>query len=460
MTRDLLLHLSHSNDVVCCLAYDPLVLVLAFGLAVQGQVPVVHARLEPTTGITVGQPVRLVVEVLVPNYFTGSPDFPEFEIENAIVVLPQERAQNANERINGLTYAGIIQTYTLYPQQPGDFQVPPAQIGVTYASKPPKSTTARVSIPALRFHAELPAAAQGLDYFLPTTQLTMQQKWSGPLDKVRVGDTITRTITVSASKMQAMLIPPLPAQAPDGIRVYPGKPIVHDMKTSRGDFVAGRRIESTKYLIPKEGDYTLPAIELKWWNLSTKRLQTAVLPPVHFVASPNPGVVTELPPEAEPVAVAQPEPVSFWQRNKSWIELGVPVALGILLFLWLALRYIPRIVGRVRAWHERVKHSESQYFRNLMQACRRNSPSDAYSRLLEWLRLWRPGINLQEFFAESQDPELAAQIDGMGGAIYSPGAKTSIWTGAGLALALKRVRAKKSATDAVRSGLPLMNPVR
>ena len=198
-----------------------LLFVLVYGLSARAQAPVVHARLEPATGITVGQPVRLVVEVLVPNYFTGSPDFPEFEIENAIVVLPQERAQNANEHINGMTYAGIIQTYTLYPQQPGDFQVPPAQIGVTYASKPPKSTTARVSIPPLKFHADLPPAAQGLDYFLPTTQLTMQQKWSGPLDKVRVGDTITRTITVSASKMQAMLIPPLPAEAPDGIRVYP-----------------------------------------------------------------------------------------------------------------------------------------------------------------------------------------------------------------------------------------------
>lgn len=437
-----------------------LVLVLAFALAVQGQAPVVHARLEPTTGITVGQPVRLVVEVLVPNYFTGSPDFPEFEIENAIVVLPQERAQNANERINGLTYAGIIQTYTLYPQQPGDFQVPPAQIGVTYASKPPKSTTARVSIAALRFHADLPAAAQGLDYFLPTTQLTMQQKWSGPLDKVRVGDTITRTITVSASKMQAMLIPPLPAQAPDGIRVYPGQPIVQDMKTNRGDFVAGRRTESAKYLIQKEGDYTLPAIELKWWNLSTKRLQTAILPTVHFVASRNPGVVTELPPEAESVVVAPPEPVSFWKRYKAQVELGIPMALGILLLLWLALRYISRIVGGARAWRERVKRSEPQYFRNLMQACRRNSPSDAYSRLLEWLRLWRPGIRLQEFVAESQDPELAAQIDGLGCAIYSPGTKTSVWTGAGLALALKRVRAKKSGADAVRSSLPLMNPVR
>jgi hypothetical protein len=424
------------------------------------QAPLVHARLEPAAGITVGQPVRLVVEVLVPNYFTGSPDFPEFEIENAIVVLPQERAQNANERINGMTYAGIIQTYTLYPQQPGDFQVPPAQIGVTYASRPPKSATARVSIPSLKFRADLPAAAQGLDYFLPTTQLTMQQKWSGPLDKVRAGDTITRTITVSASKVQAMLIPPLPAEAPDGLRVYPAQPIVQDLKTNRGDFVAGRRIESTKYLIQKEGEFTLPAIELKWWNLSTKRLQTAVLPPVHFVASPNPGVATELPPEAEPVVVPQPEPVSFWKRYKAWIELGISLALGILFLLWLAVRYIPKIYGGVQAWRERVKHSEPQYFRNLMQACQRNHACEAYSRLLEWLRLWRPGVSVPEFADESKDPELAAQIDELGGAIYANRDKPAAWKGADLALALKCVRKKKAATDAVRSSLPLMNPVR
>ena len=235
---------------------------------------------------------------------------------------------------------------------------------------------------------------------------------------------------------------------------------MQDLKTNRGDFVVGRRIESAKYLIQKEGDYTLPAIELKWWNLSTKRLQTAVLPPVYLVASPNPGSVTELPPEAEPVVVAQPEPVSFWKRYKAWIDIGVPIALAILVLLWLAVRYIPQIYGRIRAWRERVKHSEPQYFQNLMHACQRNRAGDAYSCLLEWLRLWRPGLSLQEFTAETQDPELAAQVDGLGSAIYANGGMTAAWTGAGLALALKRARAKKARTDVVRSSLPQMNPVR
>src|SRR5215475_2127143 len=171
--------------------------ILAFA-----QSPVIQAHLQPTSHILVGQPVRLVVTVYVPNYFTGTPDFPEFEIENAVVVLPQDRPENTNTQIGGATYAGISVTYTIYPQQPGDFHLPKAQIAVPYAIAPPKSTTAQVALPSLSFHADIPAAARDLDYFLPTTNLTMNQHWSSPLKNLRVGDSIERTITVTASHLQ------------------------------------------------------------------------------------------------------------------------------------------------------------------------------------------------------------------------------------------------------------------
>lgn len=108
----------------------------------------------------------------------------------------------------------------------------------------------------------------------------MQQSWSPPLKNLHAGDSIERRITVTATKMQAMLIPPLPLEAPAGLRIYPEEPVVQDQKTDRGDFVYGRRTESAKYFIQKEGDYTLPAIQLKWWNLSTNRLVTTVLPEI------------------------------------------------------------------------------------------------------------------------------------------------------------------------------------
>jgi hypothetical protein len=56
------------------------------------------------------------VSTYVPNYFTGTPDFPEFEIENGIVVLPQDRPKNSNSQINGVSYAGITETYVICTQ--------------------------------------------------------------------------------------------------------------------------------------------------------------------------------------------------------------------------------------------------------------------------------------------------------------------------------------------------------
>ncbi len=167
------------------------------------QSPIIRARLEPASGVIVGQPVRLVVEVLVPNYFTGSPDFPNFELENAVVVLPEETPENTNSQIDGVSYAGIRRTYILYPQQPGEFQLPPAQFVVPYASAPPKSTESASESAVSQVPCGDPRTARGLNYFLPTTSLTMQQKWESPLKNLRVGDTIERTVTVTTAKMQA-----------------------------------------------------------------------------------------------------------------------------------------------------------------------------------------------------------------------------------------------------------------
>ena len=144
------------------------------------QSPMIRARFEPARTITVGEPVRLVVTVLVPNYFTGSPDFPDFDLQNAIVVLPQERPNNTSEKVRGVTYAGITETYTLYPQQAGEFSLPPVTIDVSYANAPPRTTQAHLKLPALAFHADLPEAAKVLDYFLPTTRLTMQNAGRRP----------------------------------------------------------------------------------------------------------------------------------------------------------------------------------------------------------------------------------------------------------------------------------------
>jgi len=420
------------------------------------QSPIIHAKLVPANNILVGQPVHLVVEVLVPNFFTGEPLFPTFELENAIVVLPEESTENFNEQINGKSLSGIRRTYFLYPQQVGDFHLPPVQIIVPYANAPPKATEAHLTLPTLTFHADVPAAARGLSYFLPTARLTMQQRWSVPLNKLRVGDVVERSITITVDKMQGMLIPPLPFEAPPGIKVYPEESKVQNQKTDRGEFVQGLRAQAAKYFIQKEGDYTLPAIHLQWWNLNTNRLVTATLPEIKFTAAPNPGYVAELPPEPEPPAVVQPKSVSLISRYRRALRIA-PWILAALLLLWLAYRYIPKGTHYLKIKHIQHSQSEGAYFRTLTRACRRNDAHITYRNLLLWLGHPKCSSTLDRFLYQSGDQELTQQVNALTEHLFAHGSPKT-WSGRILANRLRKHRHTQSLARRQKTQLPSLNP--
>jgi len=420
------------------------------------QSPVIHAKLVPATNIIVGQPVHLVVEVLVPNFFTGEPLFPTFELENAIVVLPEESTENFNETVNGQSLSGIRRTYFLYPQQAGDFHLPSVQIVVPYAIAPPKGTEAHLTLPRLTFHADIPVAARDLSYFLPTARLAMQQRWSAPLNKLRVGDVVERTITVTVDKMQGMLIPPLPFEAPAGIKAYPEEPKVQNQMTDRGEFVQGLRVQSAKYFIQKEGDYTLPAIELKWWNLNTNRLVTATIPVVHFTAAPNPGYVAELPPDLEAAAIVPPKPTSLWSRYR-WTLKITPWVLAALVLAWLVYRYLPGSMQRLQIRRKQHAQSEGVHFRSLLRACRRNDAHTAYTRLLLWLGHAERRSTMDILLYQNGDEDLTQQVNALTETLFSSSSNKT-WSGRIMANRLQKHRHAQTRKIRQKTPLPSLNP--
>jgi BatD DUF11 like domain len=422
--------------------------VLVCGVMVLGclgafaQAPLVRAHLEPAGKITVGQPVRLIVSVFVPNYFTGGVDLPELEMEDAIVVLPQDRPEHANMQLNGVSYAGITQTYVIYPQQAGDFRVPPAKFRVPYAAAPPKSVTAELSLPTLSFHAEVPAIARNLPYFLPTEQLTITQRWSRPLKGLRTGDSVERTITVTAAKMQSMLIPPLELKPPDGIRVYPGEPITHDHKTDRGDFVYGQRVETVKYLVDKPGDYALPAVELKWWNLATQRLMTSALPTTKFSVAANSEYTPELLPPPDAPAVVPVARVNYWHHYRRTVYLSLALLAGLICLLFLS-RWWRRLWLALREWRRERELSEHAIFRRLIRFANADDAERTYVCLLGWLKSEPSKISLRQPLTASALDPAQGEIDRLTSYLYAPrsgDSERSSWSGKELAGLLKESR--------------------
>lgn len=433
-----------------------LLLCLLFGTGTAvADGPFLRVSISPKQAI-VGQAVRVTVDVMVPNFFTGAPDFPEFELDNAIVVLSGDTPEHINLTVHGKFFAGIRRTYSMYPEQSGSFTLPPAEIHVPYAAHPPETTVANLPLPPGRFEAVIPAEAQNLDYFLPTTALRLSQKWSTSLKGLRVGDTFDRTITVTTVRMQAMFIPPLALEAPDGLRIYPANPVVEDEKTDRGVFVEGRRVERATYLIEKEGQYTLPKIELQWWDLSAGRIRVGTLPEITINAAANPNYVAEIPPEAAPVAAVLKQR-SLWDRYRRRIYLLLVLATVSAIFVWLIRRYASRLLSRWREYRNEAENSEAACFKRLVRVCRENRATEAYRLLLVWLARSRRDPDLDHFLQQSNDPDLSSEVGNLTTILFSENRETP-WAGHRLRDALKRNRRIQKARSRHLLSIPGLNP--
>jgi hypothetical protein len=434
----------------------PLLLLLP-GLAAAQTQPFLHARLVPGNHVIVGQPLRLEVEVFVPNYFTGAPDYPPFEMDGAIVTLSEDRPEHLNEQKNGITYAGIRRFYLIYPEQPGKFSIPTIQVTARYSATPPATSEAALHLPPLSFVAALPAAAQDLDYFLPTSRLTIRQDWSGPLTHLHAGDSISRTVIITAQKMQAMLIPPVTFSAPDGVRVYTKNPIVENKKSPIGEFLAGVRTESTSYVFTQAGDYRLPAIEITWWDLNSQKPETSQLPEANIQVDAAGGYTSELPPQAEPPAPAKPQTQGVREYLPLLSKTGIALVLLTAAILSLR-RWGLLILQRLRGLRDHWRDSEPAHWRRLKQALAHNDAARSYAFLLVWLRRSHAGTSLAEFQQMANDPRLDEQILALARTLYA-GGKGEDWNGRSLLSTLAAHRKATTTRRLVRAHLPPLNPI-
>ena len=365
------------------------VLVAAL-LPAAAQEPFARTRLDPGAEVTVGQPVRVTVEVLVPTWFTGAPQFPDLDLRDAIVIF-EDRGVNFTEPIEGSTWAGQSRSYVIYPQRPGDYRIDAIPVALRYNSEdagPRAEATA--TPPPVRFEAVVPPEAEGLPYFISSSGLEIEQSFDREPGTMLVGEAFTRTITVTVRDALSMVLPPLPSEPIPGLAVYAEPPVVKDSDTQRGGAVVGTRIEQATFVAEEEGDYTLPAVEISWWDVDEEKLAVARLTAIELRVDPNPEALAAIPlPDEDPLEEgaesSQRRRVSLIGILRQW---GPPLAL-LLVLGWigraLARRYLPAIRQRLEAARERQRESESAAFAELKRVADSGDAKATWNAWSAWL---------------------------------------------------------------------------
>jgi hypothetical protein len=206
------------------------------------------------------------------------------QVQNA-VVQQLGSDENFQEVVDGIGYSVTERRFVIYPQASGTLEIPPVYFSASVGRRgginrlfSNRNTVREINLSSEAHSINVkgrPATFPGQTW-LPAADLTLSESWSGELDQVAVGDAITRNVVLTTRGLSSSLLPGIEYADQPGLRFYPDQPVRED--SSDRDGVIGTRSEGTAMVASRPGTYTLPEVQLPWWNTETDRLETAVLP--------------------------------------------------------------------------------------------------------------------------------------------------------------------------------------
>ncbi|MCC5521795.1 BatD family protein, partial [Vibrio lentus] len=200
-------------------------------------------------------------------------------------VEPIGESKQFQDVINGQEVTVVQQSFHISSQQAGQFQLQgPKLTGAVVYSTNNSSTTRlfQLDTPVETLDVTVNPVPKGYQgEWLPTSNFKLIQKWSDSQgneftdgnalgdDKQKIemeaGDSLTRTITMTASNLTQHQLPKLNITYPKTVRVYEEKPQFGT--TQSGDAV----VVYKQVLIPKEaGNISLPDVSQAWFNTDSQ----------------------------------------------------------------------------------------------------------------------------------------------------------------------------------------------
>ncbi|MCU1761424.1 hypothetical protein NTD84_17105 [Pseudomonas sp. 14P_8.1_Bac3] len=244
----------------------------------------VQATLQPAESVRVGGILELQLDVLTDTWFTDAPTLPDLKLPGALVLPPDGHAEHINQTLDGKSFNGMRYSYRITPNLARGFDIPALTVQATPGQA---NTPLSAQSQPLHFSATQPPGFKPGEAVLVAQGLRFSQTVSRSATPLKVGDSLTRQLTLQADNAMAMALPVPPLAEVAGLSRYPQAPQITTLDDGRGHFTGGQRIDAVTYRIDTEGRYTLPAIELKWWDVSTQQARTAQVPAVTFDAVAN-----------------------------------------------------------------------------------------------------------------------------------------------------------------------------
>lgn len=316
--------------------------------------------------------------------------------------LGKERLYKGDYR--GEPYQITEQQYAIFPEQTGSLliegprlQLPPGNDG----------SATELQGETLNITVLPPAYKSSLGIWLPAERVTLTDKWHPPAN-IHPGDRFTRELILTVTGVPADHLPQLTQTNSDDSYIEVQNVSLSESMSPFG-LVSTRR-ETVAIEPLGTGAFTLPPVDLNWWNVKTDRGQHASLPARQFQVTPPPMVDSLI---DKPQATVQPASTSLTTLSKSSLLLALLTLTSLIsslgwLYTWYKLRNY-RAVNSAEQHEEEIRRqrklllanerAERNTFQALAIACQQNSATLAKARLIEWAQNFWPELMMDSLEA-------------------------------------------------------------
>lgn len=308
---------------------------------------------------------------------------------------------NYTETVDGTLYTVNESRFVIFPQNSGEFTIAPVRFRAftqTRATRdnPNLQTTERrqtIELSSLEHRVTVLPVPENYPSpnWIPSSQVSLSESWSRSLQDMRIGDSVVRSIELKAEDIYASMLTNLDFTSDSALRDYPAEAQQVDITENSG--IRSIHTQNITLVATEAGKFTLPAIEIPWWNTLSKRLEYASLPAQTL------DILTVDGQQIKPVTEA---PESNATTNYFWFSIN----LNLLLFVGALLLLSTLFFGPalLMLWHKlqnSIKHALLQKktkavesiqkvpdinlsFQNLSNACEQRNIKECAESFLLW----------------------------------------------------------------------------
>lgn len=367
-----------------------------------------------------------------------NPQFTELEMEDSVIQLIGSPNQY-EKLIDGARYGVYEKRYVIFPQRSGPLEIPDilfrgevtdGSSNFVFRNLNTRRVTAfieGITIDVL----ERPASVQSDDFWLPVSNLALEESWSTDINNLKIGDSIVRTVTMTADGLDGAVLPPFSPTEIEGLNLYPDPAEIE--RTFVDGAIVGTRIETTSMVPTDSGNVLIPEISIPWWNIETNQLEATIIPATSLVIATVDGVVpaeqtvastenleellAQLPVVDQDMIDEQAE-AEFIEVEAAWLNYAIAAAFIIVIFSIYKLviagnqrevtEYLQGLKKQI-ADNYSPNNNERVAYKQLVNACSNNDLTTIRRSLITWSNHHiddRTIISMEDILQQGEAPGL------------------------------------------------------